>query len=187
MPYPSSRKQSATLAALLGVSALAGWWAGDFSDSRGFPAAGRNAARVVAKPNGPKTMNATAKSAILAETTKLSGDEITAVQKELLAILKSGILEDGRRSNDSNDGVIVVRQAARAACLFSKLNQLEQDDVFGQLPESERGKAFKMIRMFSAMMADPKPSTAEKYAEKLAGGGEPMIRRGFCVIGKPRL
>ena len=121
-------------------------------------------------------MNATAKSAILAETTKLSGDEITAVQKELLAILKSGILEDGRRSNDSDDGVMMVRQAARAACLFSKLNQLEQDDVFGQLPESERGEAFKMIRMFSAMMADPKPLTAEKYAEKLAGTTDEIER-----------
>ena len=55
MFHSLTKKQSATFAAMLGVSALTGWWAGAFSRSGAMPAADRIPAQAETKAAGSKT------------------------------------------------------------------------------------------------------------------------------------
>ena len=176
MFHSLTKKQSATFAAMLGVSVLTGWWAGAFSRSGAMPAADRIPARAETKAAGSKTPDSTAGNAFQVEGAKLTMEEISAVQEELLAILRSGVFEDGAESNDSDTGIRMMRLSARAACLLRKLTQSEKDHVFAQLPEAERGNASVSLKMSSSMMTDREPLTRSDYVERLAGAKEEFER-----------
>lgn len=168
-----SRKQSAALAAVLGVSALTGWWAGAFSGASHTPVSASPNAVTGSGITAPPSPDNAALAQAGSEPAKLTKEEIAAAQVELLAILKSGSIDDG---GPDGNMVRMMRQAARAACLFSKLTKSEQEDVIGQLPEADRGEAFMMVKMLSAMMGPDGVESTGDYVRKLAIAKEDFER-----------
>jgi hypothetical protein len=169
-----SRKEWSALAAVLGVSALSGWWAGAFyGGGGGFAPHGRIPLQAQPGIAGSKTTDPTVVPAGPAEATELSGEESTLLQKELLTLLR-----EGKDSGEEliADELLMMRQVARAAYLFSKLSRTDQENVFGELPESQRGEAFMMVKMFSGLMSPPKPPADSGYAKQLAGPQEEIER-----------
>ena len=182
MTYSFSRTQSIALAAVLGVAAATGWWTGAYAQCHSGPSGGRTNTQAASQVVGTKTTDATFRSAAQPEASKLLGEQSPALQEELLSIIKSGVIDGGGKLKKFDDGVKIIRQAARAACLLSKLTQLQQAAVFGHLPEAGRGEALKMLKMFSSMMTDREPGTSSGYAARLAGPHEEMER--YVILSK---
>lgn len=163
-----SRSQFLSLAVVLGISALAGRWAAfppsspsAASSGASDPEAAATGARGKMREDRPGIPGAAGQAV-------LSPEAVREIQGELLELVKSGALDDGGDADGNSNMLLVLRWLARAACLFNRLSPSQQEEVFGQLPESMRGEAFTLLKTFGdSLKTGSTPLTTGDFAERM--------------------